>query len=223
MNKKNILICLTAASLLITNVSHAKEPKNIDLAKVTLIKYHDSGDYQKDQAKVVDKAMQYLKTRLESEKHAKNQKKFALVLDIDETALSNYPTMLEMNFGGTLEAIDEAEGRGVDPVIAPTLELYRYAKENNIAVFFVTARTEPYRAATEKNLVNAGYKNWNGLSLKAETDKNKSSAPYKINARTLIEKQGYDILLNIGDQQSDLTGGHADKTFKLPNPYYLTP
>jgi len=31
------------------------------------------------------------------------------------------------------------------------------------------------------------------------------------------------IVLNIGDQQSDLVGGHADKAFKLPNPYYLIP
>jgi len=35
--------------------------------------------------------------------------------------------------------------------------------------------------------------------------------------------QGYDILLTIGDQYSDLKGGYADKGFKLPNPMYYLP
>ena len=34
---------------------------------------------------------------------------------------------------------------------------------------------------------------------------------------------GYDIVANFGDQLSDLTGGFADKTFKLPNPMYFLP
>ena len=35
-------------------------------------------------------------------------------------------------------------------------------------------------------------------------------------------KLGYDIVLNFGDQWSDLQGGYADTALKLPNPtYYL--
>lgn len=223
MHKKILSICFGTFCLLAFGSSYGKEPKNLDLTKVVLIKYHDTGEYQKDEAKVIDKAMQYLKTRLNSEKKSGGHKKLAIVLDIDETALSNYPDMVNMGFGGTLRQIIDAEAKGTDLVIAPTLELYRYAKANNVAVFFITGRTQPYRAVTEKNLMNAGYKDWDGLSLKEENYKEKSAAPYKIRARTLIEKQGYDIVLNMGDQQSDLTGGHADKAFKLPNPYYLIP
>ena len=29
------------------------------------------------------------------------------------------------------------------------------------------------------------------------------------------------ILVNIGDQQSDLAGGHARRAFKLPSPFYF--
>ena len=210
-------------SLINVSVVFAKEPTNLDVVKASLIKYHDSGEYQKDQAKIIDKAMQYLKTRLEKEKRAENKKKLAVILDIDETSLSNYPDMVRMKFGGTLPQIIAAEDEGNDPVINPTLELYRYAKANNVAVFFVTGRGEPDRAATEKNLTQAGYKNWDGLILKPSDYKEKSASIYKINARSDIEKQGYTIVLNIGDQQSDLAGGHADKTFKLPNPYYLIP
>ena len=38
-----------------------------------------------------------------------------------------------------------------------------------------------------------------------------------------IEAQGYDIVANVGDQYSDLAGGHADRAFKLPNPFYFLP
>jgi predicted secreted acid phosphatase len=221
MQKKSIIMTLAMTSFFTLNLAYAKEPKNLATYKATLIKYHDSGAYQKDQAQIINQAMQYLKTRLAQEQKARHPNKLAIVLDIDETSLSNYQDMLAMNFGGTSQQICSAEEQANDAVIAPTLELYRYAKANNVAVFFVTGRTESYRSATEKNLLNAGYESWNGLTLKPETYHEKSAAIYKINARSEIEKQGYDIVLNIGDQQSDLVGGHADKTFKLPNPYYF--
>lgn len=46
---------------------------------------------------------------------------------------------------------------------------------------------------------------------------------YKSGVRAHIESLGWDIVANFGDQFSDLTGGFADKTFKLPNPNYFLP
>jgi len=46
---------------------------------------------------------------------------------------------------------------------------------------------------------------------------------YKSGTRAYIESQGYDIVGNFGDQWSDLLGGFADKTFKMPNPNYYLP
>jgi predicted secreted acid phosphatase len=46
---------------------------------------------------------------------------------------------------------------------------------------------------------------------------------YKSATRAYIESLGYDIVGNFGDQFSDLLGGYADKTFKLPNPNYTRP
>lgn len=223
MHKKIIAACFGVLIFVNTTDSFAKEPKNLAIIKADLIQYHDSGEYEKDQAKVIDKAMEYLKTRLAREKKSPSHKKLAIVLDIDETSLSNYPDMLAMDFGGLEKEVNDAEGRGTDPVIQPTLNLYRYAKENNIAVFFITGRTENYRPGTEKNLLDAGFKNWDGLTLKPIDYKEKTAAIYKIKIRQQIEKEGFKIILNIGDQQSDLTGGHADKSFKLPNPYYIVP
>jgi predicted secreted acid phosphatase len=46
---------------------------------------------------------------------------------------------------------------------------------------------------------------------------------YKSGTRAYIESQGYHIVANFGDQFSDLEGGFADKTFKMPNPNYYLP
>jgi predicted secreted acid phosphatase len=50
-----------------------------------------------------------------------------------------------------------------------------------------------------------------------------STVHYKSATRAYVESLGYDIVGNFGDQFSDLVGGHADRTFKLPNPNYFLP
>lgn len=205
------------------DIVYAKEPKNLDVVKHALIQYHDSGEYENDQTKIIDQAMTYLKKRLAVHEKKKNNKKLAIVLDIDETALSNYRDMVTLNFGGGIDEIIAAENKGTDSVIPSTLMLYRYAKANHVAVFFITGRTENSRQSTETNLNRAGFQNWDGLILKPDNYKEKTPSIYKTQARVALENQGYDIVLNIGDQQSDLVGKHADKTFKLPNPYYVIP
>ena len=46
---------------------------------------------------------------------------------------------------------------------------------------------------------------------------------YKSGTRAYIESLGYEIVANFGDQFSDLKGGFADRTFKMPNPNYFLP
>jgi hypothetical protein len=50
-----------------------------------------------------------------------------------------------------------------------------------------------------------------------------SAASFKAPVRAAIEGTGYTIIANVGDQPSDLAGGHAEKTFLLPNPFYRIP
>src|SRR6185437_4465336 len=43
---------------------------------------------------------------------------------------------------------------------------------------------------------------------------------FKMAARTEIEQKfNVTIIANVGDQDSDLVGGHAERTFKVPNPF----
>jgi hypothetical protein len=46
---------------------------------------------------------------------------------------------------------------------------------------------------------------------------------YKSKARADIEGRNYKIVVNVGDQQSDLDGGFAMMTFRVPNPFYFIP
>jgi HAD superfamily, subfamily IIIB (Acid phosphatase) len=61
------------------------------------------------------------------------------------------------------------------------------------------------------------------LHLRKPDASTQTTVAYKSGARTTIEQQGYRIIANVGDQYSDLAGGHEDKAFKLPNPFYFLP
>jgi HAD superfamily, subfamily IIIB (Acid phosphatase) len=48
-------------------------------------------------------------------------------------------------------------------------------------------------------------------------------AEFKAPLRAKIAAMGYTIIANVGDQFSDLEGGFAERTFKLPNSFYYIP
>lgn len=178
-----------------------------------LAKYHDSGQYEGDLASVDQAAESYL------DGHLAGRGKPAIVLDIDETSLSNYTGLVASGF--TAEGTVATAAGGTGTAIAPTLALYHDAIARGVAVFFVTGRPSEIQAPTESNLKNVGYdEGWNALDFKpteADTEQFKSST------RAAIKKSGYRIVVNVGDQQSDLDGGFAQRAFKLPNPFYFIP
>lgn len=75
---------------------------------------------------------------------------------------------------------------------------------------------------TIENLEREGYGGWAGLTLKP-AGSTLTTVAYKSGARAAIEQQGYRIVANIGDQYSDLAVGHADRAFKVPNPFSFLP
>jgi predicted secreted acid phosphatase len=158
------------------------------------------------------------------------------VLDIDETSLSNFREILANDFGYIYDGACDVLPKGPcgwhawllsarAEAIAPTLALFRAARAKSVAVFFITGRRDDdeRRSATVKNLTDAGYEGWAGLSLRPQADDNPSVVPYKSGERAKIAAQGYTIIANIGDQHSDLAGGFAERAWKLPNPFYFIP
>jgi predicted secreted acid phosphatase len=141
----------------------------------------------------------------------------AIVLDIDETSLSNYTDLSARNFDVSALAVSAVASHGV--AIQPTLQLYRYALAHGVALVFVTGRPSAIDSITASNLRHAGYdRGWTALH---EKPVNAGTERFKSSTRAAIERRGYDIIANVGDQQSDLDGGNADRDFKLPDPFYF--
>ena len=221
---KKILFSLIILPLfLLGNSVFAKEPQNLNEIKMQMKQYHDSGEYERDLATVVQDAQKYLAARVQQ--NQESHRKLAIVSDIDDTALSGYQHLLERDFGGDIKAIFASLREGNEPAITETLALYNFAKQHQVAVFFICGRPQSMQAITEKNLKMAGYNDWNGVFLRPENynETHKTIVPFKSEMRKKLEEEGYDVVINIGDQYSDLSGGYADKTFKLPNPFYYIP
>jgi predicted secreted acid phosphatase len=182
--------------------------------------YYSSGDWKKAVTKQTTKAKAYLAKRT----HGKHKaKKPALVLDIDETSLNNYPCFNAQG-GIPYDAVVNVQCVTAykAPAVKPVLSLFKRAQALKVKVFFITARPEPIRDGTLQNLKAAGYTGKYELILQPVDYKPESKIPYKSGARKKIQKRGFHIIANVGDQQSDLKGGYSEKTFKLPNPIYLT-
>ena len=206
-------------AIFISKTSFA-EPANLTRLTEEIQVYHNSGAYQKELTATLDRAHHFVVNRVNLNNHHTHPKKLAIVLDIDETSLSNYNKLVARHFVGTRAQIHQEMLAADAPAIKPMLQFYDDALKRGVTIFFVTGRHESVRLATIKNLKYAGYHDWKGLYLRPENDKRASVIPFKSQTRATISKEGYTIIASIGDQYSDLKGGHAEHTYKLPNPYY---
>ena len=149
--------------------------------------------------------------------------KLCIVSDIDETLLDNRPFIerevaasdKEVNWSQFEGWVQEASGK----LLKPTAELLAYARKKGLAVFLISGRVEKLRHPTISNLLKYGIA-YDGLYLRGDTDKTPASSMKSI-YRKKIEDMGYQIVVNIGDQYSDLAGGFAQDCEKLPNKMYF--
>ncbi|WP_369391029.1 HAD family acid phosphatase [Streptomyces sp. CG1] len=156
----------------------------------------DYATWQKDCQAVMDQALPYLKQRIAAADPGEKQ---AIVFDIDNTTL-------ETDFGFSYP----------QPANKPVLNVAQYAQEHGVSLFFVTARPGIIYLPTEYNLEHDGY-DVSGLYVRGLFDLFEDVAAYKTAQRVDIENHGYTIIANIGNSATDLSGGHAEKTFKLPD------
>ena len=198
----------------------ADEPLNLYPHKLELMTYINSGSYARDVAAVALRANKYLVKRIP--RGAKG-KKMAVVFDIDETTLTNVRQIIANDFGYVPKVWDAWVADGKAPAIIPVQTIYDTAVRNKVDVFFITGRKESERASTERNLREVGYDTWAKIYFKPEPelDQTLTTKGFKIDVRRKLVQEGYVIIANIGDQDSDLAGGYAERTYKLPNPFYL--
>jgi len=184
--------------------------------------------------------------------HPRTAKKTkAILLDVDDTALAtwNYEIASNWAYNPATNATYVLEQKF--PAVPGMVDLVKTAEREGYAVFFLTGRGAAQEQATLGNLtadgvgVDAGFpkptalpNGEDGLFTKpavadypaylktacaADPNGSCTTIHYKSATRAHIESLGYDIVANFGDQYSDLKGGYADRTFKLPNPNYYLP
>ncbi|MEU6675216.1 HAD family acid phosphatase [Streptomyces sp. NPDC046925] len=230
---------------------HTAEPHNIGLLVGEIDDYygaHQDADgvwrsspdspYAKDLARIQAKAKKDIrKAAAHGAKNGRHGKKPAIVLDVDDTSLLSFDYEKSTNYtynSATWDAYVKAAKR---PAVFGMPELVKYAKGKGVEVFFLTGLSEAQREGAVTNLAKAGYDTQ--LDTKHVFTKNKTAPPaylsncatpakwecttvqFKEGTRKHIESTGYDIVGSFGDQVSDLAGGYADKTYKLPNPTYF--
>jgi predicted secreted acid phosphatase len=205
-----------------------RQPANVGEAKFAATDYHNSGAYVRDVNAVTTAASAWIAQR------APQVERPALVLDIDDTALTNWEVIVADDYGRVFDGpCDNLPAgpcgwvawdlRAATPAIAQTQALFEQARALDVAVFFITGRDETQRAATEKNLAATGYAGYRELYMEPVGSHYASAADFKAPQRAKIEADGFIIIANMGDQPSDLAGGHAERTFLLPNPFYRIP
>lgn len=213
MNRLVFLIPLAlSACVPVTN-----EPRNLSDLKTEVTEYADSETYQQDLASSVATAKPFLIKRSKT-----GGEKLAVIFDIDETVLSNVPHMKEADWGYQPNDWDAWVATAKGPALVPVRDVYETALTHGYKVFFLTGRTETDRAGTVRNLRLQGMGTFEKLILRPR----KGTAPYekavdfKTKVRSDLTAKGYTIVANFGDQDSDLEGGFAERTYKLPNPFY---
>ena len=207
----------TGAALVLAGcATPAREPPNLAVLKQQIRAYVDGGQYQRD----IEVVARRIKAWIE-ERTAKGGSKLTVVFDLDETLLLNWPHMSAMDFGYVKREWDRWVEDAKAPAIDSVREVYRTARRLGVDVIFITGRTEDARAGTERNLRSIECSDYAALIFRPSAQRG-TSAAFKTGVRQKLTTEGRTIIANIGDQESDLAGGFSERTFKLPNVFYLT-
>ena len=177
-----------------------------------------------------------------------HREKPAVVFDADDTTLWTYDmedAAMKFNFDPVLQNTWVQEGRF--PATPGMPMVVRAAQKAGCTIVGLTGRKNDQRQATLDNLASVGYTDkkdeplfqsqfyftkWTSSQtppayVDCSTDGNPASCStidYKASTRKYAEEHfGFHIVANLGDQFSDLIGGHADEPVKLPNPTYYLP
>jgi putative acid phosphatase of HAD superfamily subfamily IIIB len=168
----------------------------------------------------------------------------AILFDIDDTTLNTFSYEIYSNFSfnpGTNAFFVNAGSASVFPAVPGMVGLEKAAEAKGYDVYFLTGRPISQTDGTLANLKDAGYDvDKSHVFLKDTTAATEpwlascvdptthaftcTTIQYKSLTRQHIEQDlGANIVANFGDQFSDLKGGFADHTFKIPNPMYFLP
>jgi len=217
------LIAVTPQAVACPCETYNKKPEELDKKAEEIsgsvmrdgISYTKSSQYKKDFARCMASARKACLDYLKEHPGADNM---AVVSDIDETILDNrdyYKTTDKFVWKDFVKWVRLAKA----PPLKPSADFLKWARSKGFAVFLVTGRMEELKAPTIKNLVRANVA-YDGIYFRNQGDR-RSAIEIKTAVRKQIEDLGFTIVVNMGDQMSDMVGGHAIDCEKLPNKLYV--
>ncbi len=219
---------------------------NIDSVKSTIRTYYAAQDgiadktdspYIQEMRRTVHAQWRYL---ARAKRHAaRHHQRPAIVLDTDDTTLWTYDmedAAMHFVFDPQVQDRDWVQPERF-PATPSMVGFVNRAARAGFAIFGLTGRRDTQEKATLGNLARVGYTpfdedrfftKWSGTDPQPSyvtcAAAKCTTVEYKAGTRRHIEQDlGYDIVLNVGDQWSDLQGGYADRVLKLPNPTYFLP
>lgn len=219
MNKRRRAVFAAGCglALVLAGCATPAAPRNLSDLKREVRTYVEQGTYQRELAAVAARAEAWIVARA-----ARGGARLTVVFDVDETLLSNWPHMSAMDFGYVKADWQRWVDAGEAPAIAPVAAVFRTARRLGVEVVLLTGRHERDRAGTEKNLRAIGCADYQRLIFAPDGD-TRTAAEYKTAERGKWVAAGGTIIANLGDQESDLSGGYAERVFKLPNVFYALP
>ncbi len=220
---------------------------NIDSVKKTIATYYgDPGTgiadkttspYIREMSSILARQKAHLKA--DYDRAIRKGEKPAIVLDADDTTLWTYDMeVADMHF--TFDPAEQDVWVQAErfPATPGMVSFVDQAAAMGYTIFGLTGRNDNQKAATLGNLAKLGYTGftaqnfytkWTGVGASQQPSyitcatTSCTTVEYKALTRKHIESLGYTITLNVGDQWSDLQGGFAEQSLKLPNPTYYLP
>lgn len=208
---RNLILIL---SLTLLSCS-SNELVNLRVAKDRVKDYYESGRYDKELEEI------YLDAKSKIDKIEVKQNS-AAIFDVDDTALSNYKISKQLDYGYDYKIIQDWVMSAKLPAIKQTLEFYNYLKSKGIKLIFLTGRQIEEYDATYRNLIEQGYNDFDTLIVRSEQERKLGAARFKSQKRKELIQKGYEIIICVGDQWTDLEGDYTGLKVKLPNFLYET-
>lgn len=219
MNNFNVqrisyLMFAIMAAVIVAGCSSSPELINLGIAKKEVRYYYDSGEYNKELLTIANDAMKdFDKVNVRDSS--------AVVFDIDETVLSNYPVIVDMDFGYVSDLWNKWILEAKAPAIEEVRSFYKYLVDRKFHIIFISGRTRAQYDATYRNLKEAGYTQFDTLIVRPDDMLKAPAENFKSIERLVLTNMGYRIEGCVGDQWSDLKGAFTGIKVKLPNYLYL--
>ena len=220
---------------------------NIDSVKSTIRKYYNAPAGIADQtSSPYISEMQATEAAILAQMPQAPAPNLAVVFDADDTTLMTYDmedAAMHFNFDPVLQGTWVHDQKF--PATPGMVDFAKAVQDKGYHVYGITGRGASQESDTLGNLTKVGYTEFNADNFYTKFDSTSpkpdwldchtsvdptddptkcTTVEYKAGTRKHIEQaDGVKIVLNIGDQFSDLQGGYSLNTVKLPNPTYYLP